>query len=158
MLLAYSWSVITKKGLLGFTLMEFVATLALLGVTGSFALSHWAQWRERMALRTAARQVMLDLFSIRLRAAATNRSHRIVFSPGSTTYQKQWRPLSTYTNLGGAVALPAGVRVVSCNASGQAIAFKPRGNAATFGTVVLRNGFGEEKHIIVDIAGRVRLQ
>lgn len=60
--------------------------------------------------------------------------------------------------VGGATALPREVTIASCNAVAQAITFRPRGNAATFGTVVLRNGLGEEKRVVVDIAGRIRLQ
>jgi hypothetical protein len=101
---------------------------------------------------------MFDLMSTRLRAVASNRNHRVVFPVGAASYQRQWRNGSVYTDLGGPIALPRGIVVASCNAAGQAITYRPRGNAATFGTIVLRNQHGEERQVVVDIAGRVRVQ
>lgn len=142
----------------GLSLLELVTVLFFVGTLATIAVVHWEQVRQGMALRTAVRQVMFDLFGLRLRAAATNRSHRLVFSTGATSYQRQSRDGSVYTNLGPATPLPKGVIVASCNAMGQAITFRPRGNASTFGTIVLRNSRGEQRQVVIDIAGRVRLQ
>ncbi len=149
---------VPARGSKGLSIVELVIGLFVIGLAATMALFQWSHARDGAALRAAARQVMLDLFSVRLRAAATNRTHRLVFSAGAASYQPQWRNGSAYANLGPPVPLPQGVTVASCNATGQAIAFRPRGNAATFGTVVLRNRRGEERGVVVDIAGRVRLQ
>ncbi len=142
----------------GWSFVEVTTGLFLVATVTTMFVFQWQHAREGMALRTAARQVMLDLLGIRLRAAATNRSHRLVFPAAAASYQRQWRIGSTYTNVGPPVSLPAGVTVASCNAAGQAITFRPRGNAATFGTIVLRNRRGAQRQVVVDIAGRVRLQ
>ncbi len=142
----------------GFTLVELLGVFAVVAIVIAVATLDWAPARQRLALRTAARQVMLDLTAVRLRAAASNRNQRIVFPAGSPVYLRQEREGVAYVTVGGATALPREVTIASCNAVAQAITFRPRGNAATFGTVVLRNGLGEEKRVVVDIAGRIRLQ
>ncbi len=126
-------------------------------LAGIAALSHHAL-RPRLDLRDAARQVVMDLKVARLRAAAENVNHRIVFTNGGGTYQPQRKNGSSYTNTAPAVPLPPDIVVADCTANGNAIGFRPRGNAATFGTVTIRNRFGEARQIVVDIAGQVRVQ
>ena len=142
----------------GFSLLELVVVLSVASVlAGIGVLSHHAL-RPRLDLRDAARQVVMDLKVARLRAAAENVNHRIVFTDGGGTYQPQRKSGSSYTNTAPPVALPQGIVVADCTANGNAIGFKPRGNAATFGTVTIRNRLGEARQIVVDIAGQVRVQ
>ena len=49
-------------------------------------------------------------------------------------------------------------QVVDCTAAGDGVGFRPRGYAITFGTITLRNASGDERRVIVDIAGRMRVQ
>ena len=55
-------------------------------------------------------------------------------------------------------SLPRGVELVDCTAKGAAITFRPLGQASTFGTIRLRNEDGLERSVVVDIAGRLRVQ
>jgi prepilin-type N-terminal cleavage/methylation domain-containing protein len=142
----------------GMSLLEVLVVLALIAILGGMSvLSHQAM-RPALDLRIAARQVVMDLRAARMRAVAENVIHRVVFPSGAVSYQPQRKSGSGYVNDGTAVPLPRGILISECNATDHGISFKPRGNAATFGTVVIRNGNGDERRIIVDIAGQVRVQ
>lgn len=132
--------------------------LGCLGLLGATAALNWHGWRADLALQAATRQVVADLAFARLRAAATNRSHRLLVEAGEAAYRIQGNSDSGYQDVRRPVRLPFGVQVASCNASGGAFTFRPRGNAATFGTLTLRNDAGRERLVVVDIAGRVRVQ
>ena len=142
----------------GTSLLELLVVLALTAiVAGIGALSHQAM-RPALDLRSAARQVVTDLRAARMRAVAENTSRRVVFPSGATGYQPQRKIGNAYVDDGVAVSLPRGILISDCTATGNGISFKPRGNAATFGTVSIRNSNGDERSIIVDIAGQVRVQ
>jgi len=142
----------------GISVLEVLVVVALLSTLGGIAvLSHRAM-RPGLDLRLAARQVVTDLRVARLRAVAENVNHRIVFPNGAGSYQPQRKNGSTYVDDGVAVRLPRGILITDCNATENGIGFKPRGNAATFGTVTIHNGDGDERRVIVDIAGQVRVQ
>ncbi len=142
----------------GFSLLEALVVLALLSLLTGFSVLNHQAMRPGLDLRMAARQVVLDLRVARLHAVADNSSHRIVFPSGAGGYQQQRKRGSVYVDDGVAVRLPPGILISECTAADNGISFKPRGNAAVFGTVVLRNGNGTERRIIVDIAGQVRVQ
>jgi prepilin-type N-terminal cleavage/methylation domain-containing protein len=142
----------------GFSLLELMVVVSLASIiAGIGVLSHHAM-RPELDLSGAARQVVMDLKVARMRAATEGVNHRIVFTAGGASYQPQRQGGSSYNDIGAPVQLPDGIVVTGCTASGSAIAFRPRGNAATFGTVTVRNSRGEVRLVIVDIAGRVRVQ
>ena len=142
----------------GLSLLELVVALALMAILGGAAVLNHHAMRPGLDLRMAARQVVLDLRVARRRAVAENVSHRVVFPIGAASYQPQRKTGSDYVDDGVAVRLPPGILISDCNATGNGISFKPRGNAATFGTVIIRNSSGAERRIIVDIAGQARVQ
>lgn len=142
----------------GRSLLELVSVLGLLGLLGASAATNWHGWRAELALQAATRQVVADLAFARLRAAATNRSHRLLLLAGETSYRLQWNTGSGYADVRRPLRLPSGVQIASCNAAGAAFTYRPRGNAATFGTLTLANDVGRQRLIVVDIAGRVRVQ
>lgn len=142
----------------GFSLLDLIVTLALIAILAAIsALSHRAL-RPGLDLGSAARQVAMDLKVTRLRAVARNVNHRIVFADASGTYQPQRKVGTQYADDGFPVAMPRGIVVADCSARDGAIGFRPRGNAATFGTVTIRNANGQTRRIIVDIAGEIQVQ
>ena len=112
-------------------------------------------WR----LATAARQLVLELKVIRMQAVSENSDHRLRLAvPGSSYLRERRNASGTYVIDGPATELPRGVEVVDCTAKGTAITFRPLGQASTFGTIRLRNEDGLERSVVVDIAGRLRVQ
>lgn len=142
----------------GLSILELVVALALASaLAGVGVLSHRAL-RPGLDLATATRQVFMDLQVTRMRAVAQNVNHRIVFVNGSSRYQAQRQNGTTYDDEGRPVELPAGITVLDCTTRDSTISFRPRGNAATFGTVTLQNAQGSVRSVVVDIAGQVRVQ
>jgi type IV fimbrial biogenesis protein FimT len=143
----------------GFTLLELLVALAIGAALSGIAILELQRALAGWRLNAAARQVIMDLKQARGRAIAESVTHRVRFtSPGSDYQLERQRPTGAYTAVGPATNLPDGIAVVECTALGASVGFRPRGHAATFGTIRLRNGSGEERRVVVDIAGRMRVQ
>lgn len=143
----------------GFTLLEALLCLGLMGILGGMAVPAFSAIRANWQLNTAARQVALDLRAARARAVATGTNQRVRFIKqlGSYQRQKQDGP-QTYVNDGAPTQLPSGILVTACTAVGSAVTFRPRGNAITFGTVTLVDPGGRTRTVIVNMVGRTRIQ
>ena len=142
----------------GLTILELMVVLALIAVLSGSSVLAYARLRSHVALDSAARQVVLDLKLSRIRAITRTADQRILFSAGAVVYQRQQGQAGSYRDQGPAIRLPTGVMIHDCSARDDAISFRPRGNAGTFGTVTLRNASGQDRRIIVDIAGEIRVQ
>lgn len=146
----------TERGL---TLLEVLMAVVLLGALSAIAVPQVQPPLDRWRLSAGTRQVVMDLKLTRARAAAGGAAHRLRFSVPGTRYQlERQRPGGAYAASGPATALPDGVRIVDCTAAGDAVAFRPRGHAVTFGTIMLENAAGDRRRVVVDIAGRLRVQ
>jgi len=142
----------------GLTLLELIVALTLVAVLLGAAMFGYSRMRDELRLNQAARQVMLDLAVMRTRALADNTGWRLVFDHDRDSYQPQQQIGNAYQDDGTATTLPAGIDLTGCTASGSAVTFCPRGNAATFGTITLCNSAGRVRQVVVDIAGRIRVQ
>jgi prepilin-type N-terminal cleavage/methylation domain-containing protein len=140
----------------GFSLLELIVVLSLVSIlAGLGGLAHQTL-RPRLNLSMAARELMMDLKLVRMRAVAEHVNYRIVFPGGSASYQPQRKVTGGYKNEGRPVSLPRGILIADCTARDGAISFVPRGTAGSFGTVTIRNETGEERHVSVNIAGQMR--
>ena len=143
----------------GFTLLELLIALALVAALSALAVPGMGRMLAGWRLNAAARQVVMDLKLARGRAISESTTRRVRFPvPGRAYQHERQRPSGTYTAAGPATQLPDGVSVADCTAAGSGIGFRPRGYAATFGTIRLRNDDGDERLVVVDIAGRMRVQ
>ena len=146
----------TERGL---TLLEVLMAVMLVGALSAIAVPQVQPPLDRWRLSAGTRQVVMDLKVARARAIAAGAAHRLRFTvPGSRYQLERQRPAGAYSPSGPAVALPDGVRIVDCTAAGDAVAFRPRGHAVSFGSVTLENAAGERRRVVVDIAGRLRVQ
>ena len=142
----------------GFTLIELLVVLALLAILGSISVVSASRMRPALDLYAAARQVLMDLKTVRTQAILDTVNHRILFAPGSSQYKIQRRGDTQYYDVGEPTELPRGIVVVSCTASDGSITFRPRGNASSFGTITLTNADGQTRRVVVDIVGHIRVQ
>jgi prepilin-type N-terminal cleavage/methylation domain-containing protein len=143
----------------GFTLLELLIAIALIGVLGAVALPAVQRQVERWRIGAAARQVVMDLKVARGRSIVGGAAHRLRFAvPGGRYQLERQRPGGAYAAVAPPTLLPDGVQIADCTAAGDGIGFRPRGHAITFGSVLLRNGSGDERRVVVDIAGRMRVQ
>ncbi len=143
----------------GLTILELVVGTCLATVLAGAALMGFRDLERRWRLESGVRQLVLDLRLARIGAIAEGRPHRLRFEEDSGIYHAEWRhPSGGYAAALGPRQLPRGVQVSECTARGDAVSFQPRGNAGTFGTIALSGPDAQSRRIIVDIAGRVRVQ
>lgn len=142
----------------GMTLLEVLVALGLVAIATALALPSFHAMAARWRLNAAARQVVLDLKIARAQAISENQAHRLQFTLNDQAYQLEEQANGRFHGDGGPILLPTGVRVEACTANGRRITFQPRGTASTFGTITLVNEEHDRRQIVVDIAGRMRLQ
>lgn len=153
----------------GFTLLELLVVIALLGILAGIAAFTLGPWMGRMTLNNGVRQVVTDLQLVRMQAIARNRRLRVTFTPGDNAYLverrrgSRWRAhrLHTHANEAdenGRIALPDSVVIAAANSRGDVI-FVPRGHVDGGMTLTLASGDGSlTRRIVVNLAGRVRVE
>ena len=143
----------------GFSLLELLIAVALVAVLTGTALVTGPRLLAGWRLAAAARQIVMDLKLARARAILASATHRVHFAVSGTTYRhERQRPSGSYDPIAPPTSLPDDVAIASCTAAGSGISFRPRGNAGAFGTVTVRNTYGDQRAVVVDIVGRVRVQ
>jgi len=143
----------------GLTLLEMLVALSLVSALAGAATLQYQRTLPLWELKAATRQVILDLTEARTHAISEGRPFRLVFSVPGSSYERQSRADDgSYRSDGPPVSLPPHIEIEACTALGTAISFQARGQAGTFGTITLRNSDGARRRIIVDIAGRMRVE
>jgi type IV fimbrial biogenesis protein FimT len=131
----------------GFSLLELVVALALLGIIASIALPSWSKLVPSFRLNSSARQVQSELHHLKLRAVAENVSFQLAYLEGASAYTVQKELKSVVTK-----PLPEGVIITKAGT----VSFSPRGTAAG-NRVRLRTPDGLCKQVVVSPTGRVRI-
>jgi prepilin-type N-terminal cleavage/methylation domain-containing protein len=143
----------------GLTILELLVAIALLGIVGAAAVSSHQRMLAAWRLAAGARQLVIDLELTRIRAISENTGQRLRFAVDAPAYTHEREDDSgRYFTFGKPHALPEGVQVAACTARGSTVTFRPRGHATTYGTITLRGSNGEQRRIIVDVAGRARVE
>jgi prepilin-type N-terminal cleavage/methylation domain-containing protein len=131
----------------GFSLIELIVALALMGIAAAIALPNWNRLLPSYQLDSSARQVHSELYSIKMRAAAENVGFQLVYANGAANYTIQRDSAVLVTK-----PLPSGVVVTNAGA----ISFSPRGTASA-NRIRLRSSDGTCKQVVVSPTGRVRI-
>jgi prepilin-type N-terminal cleavage/methylation domain-containing protein len=130
----------------GFTVIELLAALTLIGILAGIALPAWNKYLLSFELSTSARLVHSELQSLKIRSAAENVSFRLAYAMGATNIEIQ-RDGKTWA----VKPLPNGVSITKAGS----IAFSPRGTAGA-NRVRLMNRDGVCQQVVVSPTGRVR--
>ncbi len=151
----------------GFSLVETVVALAILGVLLALAFSGRSLIDNRR-LAGAARDLGTDVRWVEQRARAERRCWRMLFDAAAETYRIQFLAGGTWTPTGGCAggtwtdytgaprAFPFGVDLSSTTFGGNIMTVSPFGNPNA-GTIVLRSPGGEQRRVTVNVGGRVTI-
>jgi len=142
----------------GFSLIELIIVIAVMGILGSLAAYSWTRYVANSNLRTATREVMADLALARQKAISEGVQYRLTFTAGSSAYTISASPFSTSTtkNL---TDFGTNLSVQSVSFGSGQVTFLPRGTlSSNTGTVVLTNSRNSMATITINITGRTYVQ
>ena len=131
----------------GFSLVELVIALSILGLIFAIALPYWQTWLSSFRLNGAQRQIQSEIHNLKMRAAAENVGYQLGFVAGASGYSVQRDSVQVATK-----ALTEGVTI----AKAGMISLSPGGTAGA-NRIRLQNGSGSCKQVVVSATGRVRV-
>jgi type II secretion system protein H len=152
----------------GFTIIEMMIVLAIIGVILTVAAPNFNAYRQNTNLKEAARDISSDISLYRQRAVAENRGYRINFSASANSYTIQQETVTNGVRTGNYVALitkTVGAGNVNIVISGTpsfsggipTVTFAPRGTSGA-GSITLQNTKRlSTATITTNLMGRVRV-
>lgn len=142
----------------GFTLLEMMIVIAIVGVMAAIAMPGFSAWREKQAVSNAAGSLLMHLKQARNLAIAENRSVKTTFSSTAYTFDAD-TTVSPVPACGPCRSDVIGYNQFSANLSvspATTRTFSSRGTTNS-GTITL-TASGNSKAIVINIIGRAYLQ
>ena len=149
----------------GFTLIELMIVIALLGIMAGVMAPSFLEWRDRSKVQGDAGNLRAAFETAKLRAIKHNTNVVVTF-PDTTSFQA-----FIDTNNNGAQdageetlfnrTLAPGVTITNNTFAGNDMAFNPRGMANgpnSTGTITMTSPGGERYSVVVSSFGRVRME
>lgn len=142
----------------GFTLIELIITIAILGIVLAIAAPNFTRYRDNTNLREAARDISSDIQLYKQRAVAENAPYTITFNSGTNDYVIRKGAVVVATKQVGAGN--TSVRILgtpSFSGGVPTITLFPRGTS-TFGSLTLQHSTRQsEAEITANIMGRTHV-
>jgi prepilin-type N-terminal cleavage/methylation domain-containing protein len=132
----------------GFTLVELIMVMTILGIIVAMALPPYLQWRKSLEYRTTARGVVAALREARSRAITDNQPHQVVIDSANRQYRLA--DYAMWTSLAPEVSLNTGATTTP-----YVVQYNPNGTSSG-GTINVRDLDGTQRfQIVVNTTGRV---
>ena len=145
----------------GFTLMELMVTIAIIGTLSAVAVPNMISWRNNAQFNSGVRQMKIAIEGTRMKAIKANMPSRMVFTDGGTTFDtEKWDSAANAFAAPQTHQLPPGVRLANSNFGGDQLRFDGRGmpNTLLGGTLQIENTDGSRcLRIIVASVGTSRI-
>jgi len=143
----------------GYTIVEICIVIALMTIISTFAIPAWQNYSTNINLRTAAREVMADIFNTRQRAIEENlNSYRLTFNVANNNYNLSRTDTGDTLWTKSLTSFGKGISIQNVNFNnGSTVSFQRRGTV-TMGTLVLTNLIGSTATITVQITARTYVQ
>ena len=163
-----------QKGQRGFSLVELLVVIVLLGLVVLVGMPAMQDWLERYRVRTAAQALAADFQLQRMRAVSRNRRFTIQFNAANRTYTL-WEgdPVNGLTQqmIPEPIVLPMGVTFTggagdpiepAWQGNNDTAVFHPDGSVndrlAQDDTVTMTNAIGDSFRVVVNqVTGRVQV-
>ena len=143
----------------GFTLVEMMIVIAIIGILSAVAMYGWVGYQNNLNLKTAAAEVMADIASCKQKAVSGGCEYFIQFTDGSPIYTITAPtcnpPPPTQTkNL---TSFGSGLTVANTNFSSDGVpgrvSFITRGTSS-IGDINLKNSKNSTAQITINVTGR----
>lgn len=147
----------------GFTLIELMVTIAIVGIVSAIAIPNMIGWRAERSLRGAINNLQADVQLARMRAIREAEVVAVVFNPGARSYQifvdenSNWLVDAGEQELRN-VILPVGVSLQAVTFGSNRTRFDSKGMPSVIGTVNMRNNAGKDLSLVVNRVGRLRVE
>ncbi|NLX17904.1 MAG: prepilin-type N-terminal cleavage/methylation domain-containing protein [Desulfobulbus sp.] len=146
----------------GFTLMELMVTMAIIGIVSAIAIPNMVGWRAKRSLQGAINNLQADMQLARMRAVREGEVVAVLFERSTRSYRifvdknNNWLVDADEPELR-QVTLPAGITISKCTFASDRTRFKANGMPSVIGTVALKNDTGEHS-LVVNRVGRLRTE
>jgi len=149
----------------GFTLIEVMIVIVIIGVVGSLAIPAFSSWRSKQAVRSGSQALLAQMKQARVMALAENRSVAIKFCDGSvrtgwvfdaSSPKATCDPCVTLSCTENLMSLSQFSGSLTLSTNKTPITFFSRGTAGN-GTVTLTAGSSSQQ-VVVNIIGRAYTQ
>lgn len=141
----------------GFTLIELMVAIAVVGILASIAVPNALVWRNNAQFNAGVRDVKAAIEAARMTAIRSNLRAVVEFTNGAATYStRNWDRAGV---LGPATVrqLPPGVTIAATTFGGGQLTFNNRG-MANMGSVTIQHTNGLSRQVVVSIVGSSRIQ
>jgi len=157
------WRTGCRSGRTGFSLVELIIVIALIGIVAGFSIPAFQRYATNANLKAAAREIMSDINNAKQRAIEeNNNTYRITFSTVANNYVLSWTDMTTTPSTARTLtksptSIGADVRISAVTYTDGFISFERRGTAKN-GSVTLTNSRGSVALIRSNITGRAYAQ